>query len=68
MPKIKTNPFQLRCEFRRGAGNVITCPSFPEVHYDEEASKEGGPHHCAIVVQNIQVIHRCFDLKLSHNV
>jgi hypothetical protein len=47
---------QLRCEFKRGAGNVITCPSFPEVHYDDEASKEGGPHHCAIVVQNIQVL------------
>lgn len=62
---------QLRCEFKRGPNNVITCPSFPEVHYDDEASKEGGPHHCAIVVQNIQEHHegnwKCeFELDLPY--
>jgi len=48
-------PFQLRCEFRKRAGNLIACPSFPEVHYDEQGSNEGGPHQFAIVIHNIQV-------------
>jgi len=47
---------ELRCEFTKGADNKITCPSFPEIHYDVEAS-EAEEHNCAIIVQNIQEHH-----------
>ena len=48
--------FQLKCEFTKGPGNLVTCPSFPEIHYDKETSEQH-EHNCAIIVQNIQEHH-----------
>ncbi len=49
---------------------MVTCPSFPEVHFDREASAEH-ENKCAIVVQNIQEHHegqwKCeFELDLTN--
>jgi len=48
--------FQLKCEFVKGPGNIVTCPSFPEIHYDKQISEQH-KHNCAIVVENIQEHH-----------
>ena len=48
--------FQLKCEFSKGPNNRVTCPSFPEIHYDKQASDQH-EHNCAIIVQNIQEHH-----------
>lgn len=34
----------------------MTCPSFPEIHYDKEVSDQH-EYNCAIIVQNIQEHH-----------
>ena len=34
----------------------MTCPSFPEIHYDAQTS-DLHEHNCAIIVQNIQEHH-----------
>jgi len=47
---------QLKCEFSKGPNNRVTCPSFPEIHYDKQASDQH-EHSCAIIVQNIQEHH-----------
>ena len=47
---------QLKCEFVKGPGNIVTCPSFPEIHYDKQISEQH-KHNCAIVVENIQEHH-----------
>ena len=48
--------FQLKCEFVKGPNNRVTCPSFPEIHYDQQTSDQH-QHNCAIIVQNIQEHH-----------
>ena len=48
--------FQLKCEFTKGPDNRVTCPSFPEIHYDQQTSNQH-QHNCAIIVQNIQEHH-----------
>ena len=47
---------QLKCEFTKGPGNMVTCPSFPEIHYDKQTS-DLHQHNCAIIVENIQEHH-----------
>jgi len=47
---------QLKCEFVKGPNNRVTCPSFPEIHYDQQTSDQH-QHNCAIIVQNIQEHH-----------
>ena len=47
---------QLKCEFTNGPDNRVTCPSFPEIHFDAEKSRSER-HNCAIIVQNIQEHH-----------
>ena len=49
-------PLQLRCEFKRGPDKLIHCPSFPEIHFDQEAS-DSMQHNCAIIVENIKEHH-----------
>ena len=46
----------MKCEFSKGPNNRVTCPSFPEIHYDKQASDQH-EHSCAIIVQNIQEHH-----------
>ena len=48
--------FQLKCVFTKDSDNLIHCPSFPEIHYDQEAS-DSKPHNCAIIVENIKEHH-----------
>ena len=40
----------------KGPNNRVTCPSFPEIHYDQQTSDQH-QHNCAIIVQNIQEHH-----------
>jgi len=47
---------ELKCEFTKGPENRVTCPSFPEIHYDRQVSDQH-EHNCAIVVENIQEHH-----------
>ena len=47
---------QLKCEFTNGPDNRVTCPSFPEIHFDVEKSR-AERHNCAIIIQNIQEHH-----------
>ena len=35
---------------------MVTCPSFPEIHYDKQTS-DLHQHNCAIIVENIQEHH-----------
>ncbi len=61
----------MRCDFKKGPGNMVSCPSFPEIHFDKMASAEH-EHKCAIVVQNIQAHHegqwKCeFELDLPED-
>lgn len=41
---------QLKCEFNREKLQHVSCPSFPEVHFDETRSED---NTCSIVVRNI---------------
>lgn len=55
-PNYFFHSLQLKCEFVKGPGNIVTCPSFPEIHYDKQISEQH-KHNCAIVVENIQEHH-----------
>uniref|UniRef100_A0A0K2T6R6 Ig-like domain-containing protein n=1 Tax=Lepeophtheirus salmonis TaxID=72036 RepID=A0A0K2T6R6_LEPSM len=57
---------QLRCQFFHGQSTRISCPSFPEVQYNVDASDDD---ECSIIVHNIEEDHdgawKCeFDLDL----